>query len=348
MINYVDINPKLYDENENMKEYINMVPTSAITGEGIPDLIGMFIYLSQKFLLKKFELKEEIAATVLEVKVQEKIGEVIDVILVSGTLNVGDKIIVGGFNGPIKTVIKMLMTPHPMKEMRVKTEFINHESVTGAIGVKIFGLNLEYALAGSPMYVYNTDEEAEKYAKEILKDFHSVVSQYVNKSNGGIYIQASTLGSLEAILTFMNVNRVDVAAVGLGSLTKNDVIKIQTLHENTPNNLKENLVMLAFDVKIQPEAEFYAKEKEIKIFKADIIYHLFDAYTEYKKQCFLERKKEKEKTAVFPVKLKILKDDVYHHADPIILGVDIVEGILKVGTPLCIPSKGMVLLILLF
>jgi len=316
-----------------------MVPTSAITGEGIPDLIGMFVYLSQKFLLKKFEVKEEIAATVLEVKVQDKIGEVIDVILVSGTLKIGDKIVVGGLNGPIKTSIKMLMTPHPMKEMRVKTEFINNEQVTGAVGVKIFGLNLEFALAGSPLYVYHTEEEAEQYSNEILKDFNSVVSKFVNKSNGGIYIQASTLGSLEAILTFMNVNKVDVAAVGLGALTKSDVVKTQTIHENTENCYKENKVILAFDVKILPEAELYAKEKEIKIFKAEIIYHLFDAYTDYKKTCFLERKKEKEKTAIFPCKLKILKDDVYHQSDPIIMGVEILEGILKVGTPICIPGK---------
>ena len=328
-----------------MKEYINMVPTSAITGEGIPDLIGMFVYLSQKFLLKKFEVKEEISATVLEVKVQDKIGEVIDVILVSGTLKIGDKIVVGGLNGPIKTAIKMLMIPHPMKEMRVKTEFINHDSVQGAIGVKIFGLNLEFALAGSPLYVYKTDEEAEMYSNEILKDFNSVVTQFVNKQNNGIYIQASTLGSLEAILTFMNSMKIDVAAVGLGSLTKSDVVKTQTLHENMENCYKEHKVILAFDVKILPEAEIYAKEKEIKIFKADIIYHLFDLYTEYKKQCFLDRKKEKEKSVIFPCRLKVtVKDEVFFHSDPIVMGVNVIEGILKVGTILCIPSKKLVIL----
>ena len=54
-----NLNVALYDENESMKEYVSMVPTSAVTGEGMPDLIGMFVYLSQKFLLKKIVFKEE-------------------------------------------------------------------------------------------------------------------------------------------------------------------------------------------------------------------------------------------------------------------------------------------------
>ena len=60
-----------------MKEYLNIIPTSAMTGEGMPDLIGMFIYLSQKFLSKKLEFKQEIQCTILEVKVLEKTGTTI-------------------------------------------------------------------------------------------------------------------------------------------------------------------------------------------------------------------------------------------------------------------------------
>jgi translation initiation factor 5B len=326
-----------------MKEYVNMIPTSAITGEGMPDLIGMLRYISQKYFAKKFELKPDISATVLEVKVHDKVGQVIDVILVSGTLKVGDKIIIGGMYGAIKTTIKMMMMPHPMKEMRVKSEFTYHQEVTGSCGVKLFCLDLEFALAGSPLFVYHSDHEADTYSKEILKDFESVVNKYVNfESKEGIYIQASTLGSLEAILTFMNEQKVEISSVGLGPLQKKDVIKLQTILENSEDKFKENMVILAFDVKILPEAELYAKEKGIKIFGAEIIYHLFDSYVDYKKICFNERKKEFEKNAIFPCKLKILKNDIYRTSDPIILGVEILEGIVKVGTPVCIPNKGLV------
>ena len=44
--------------------------------------------------------------------------------------------------------------------------------------------------------------------------------------------------------------------------------------------------------------------------------------------------------AVFPSIIKILPQHVFNQKDPIIVGVEVVEGILKVGTPLCIPAIG--------
>ena len=38
--------------------------------------------------------------------------------------------------------------------------------------------------------------------------------------------------------------------------------------------------------------------------------------------------------------MKILPDHIFNQKDPIIVGVEVVEGILKIGTPLCIPALG--------
>lgn len=43
---------------------------------------------------------------------------------------------------------------------------------------------------------------------------------------------------------------------------------------------------------------------------------------------------------MFPSIIRILPQHVFNQKDPIIVGVEIVEGILKIGTPLCVPSIG--------
>ena len=334
-----NINTELYYKNKNMKEYINLVPTSAITGEGLPDLMGLLVYLTQSYLIKQITFKEEVKCSILEVKVTESIGTTIDVVLVNGTIHVGDKIVIGGLLGPIKTTVKIILLPRPMKEMRVKSEYDTYEKISGAIGVRFFCPDLENALAGSPLYVYKTEEEAEKYCNEISRDFNSIVQKYISKKGKGIMVQASTLGSLEAILTFLGEQKVDVAVVGVGNLNKKDVIKLQIKHAEDETAKKEDLVILCFDNKVIPEAQQFADENGIKIFVDDVIYHLFDKFIDFKKQCSLERKKAKEKEAIFPCNLKTVM--FINKKDPLILGVSVIEGILKVGTPIYCVEKNI-------
>lgn len=263
--------------------------------------------MAHRFLLKKLEFKKDsVKATVMEVKIQEGMGTTLDVILSNGVLRAGDNIIISGMEGPIKTTIKSMMTPHSMKEMRVtKADFDFYKEINAVIGVKIFALNTEKALAGSPLFVYEDDEEAEYYSKEALKDFNSIVQSYVTKSEIGIYVQSSTLGSLEAILVFLEEKKVPIFHVGLGTLQKRDVKMLETFYENQGKDMLEYKVILAFDVKVDKEAELYAKENKITIFTAEIIYNLFDEYVAWKEKCIEERKSANIKTATFPCELKV-------------------------------------------
>ena len=101
----------MYYENPDPKEYVSLVPTSAITGEGLPDLMVYITDICQKMYARVLKEKDEFECTVLEVKVIEGHGTTIDVILVNGTLHVGDTIVISGFNGPIVTTIRALLTP---------------------------------------------------------------------------------------------------------------------------------------------------------------------------------------------------------------------------------------------
>jgi translation initiation factor 5B len=114
------LNAELFYKNPDVRKYVSFVPTSAITGEGVPDLLSLLVQLTQDRLTDSLMYLSELEATVLEVKVVEGHGTTIDVILSNGVLHEGDRIVVCGLNGPIVTNIRALLTPQPMRELRVK------------------------------------------------------------------------------------------------------------------------------------------------------------------------------------------------------------------------------------
>lgn len=61
--------------------------------------------------------------------------------------------------------------------------------------------------------------------------------------------------------------------------------------------------------------------------------------TKYFEEVKANRRAALSKTAIFPVVLTILPEHIYRQKDPIVIGVHVKEGIAKIGTPLCIPSK---------
>lgn len=60
----------------------------------------------------------------IKVKALPGLGTTIDVILVNGQLKEGDTIVTGGIDGAIVTQIRSVLTPQPMRELRVKVNQI--------------------------------------------------------------------------------------------------------------------------------------------------------------------------------------------------------------------------------
>jgi len=114
------LNARLYYENDNFARNVSIVPTSAITGEGVPDMIMLLVNLTQKRMSDRLMYLSELECTVLEVKVIEGLGTTIDVVLSNGILREGDRIVVCGLNGPIATNVRALLTPQPLRELRIK------------------------------------------------------------------------------------------------------------------------------------------------------------------------------------------------------------------------------------
>ncbi|CAJ0959909.1 unnamed protein product [Ranitomeya imitator] len=331
------LNAALFYENKDPRTFVSLVPTSAHTGDGMGNLISLLVDLTQTMLNKRLAHSEELRAQVMEVKALPGMGTTIDVILINGRLKEGDTVIVPGVEGPIVTQIRGLLLPPPMKELRVKNQYEKHKEVLAAQGVKILGKDLEKTLAGLPLLVAHKDDEVPVLRDELIHELKQTLNA-IKLEEKGVYVQASTLGSLEALLEFLKTSEVPYAGINIGPVHKRDVMKASVMLEHDP----QYAVILAFDVRIEREAQEMADSLGVRIFSAEIIYHLFDAFTKYRQDYKKQKQEEFKHIAVFPCKIRILPQFIFNSRDPIVMGVIVEAGQLKQGTPICVPSKNFV------
>ncbi|XP_069577264.1 eukaryotic translation initiation factor 5B [Brachyistius frenatus] len=331
------LNAALFYENKDPRTFVSLVPTSAHSGDGMGNLIALLVELTQTMLARRLAHCDELRAQVMEVKALPGMGTTIDVILINGRLREGETIIVAGVEGPIITQIRGLLLPPPLKELRVKTQYEKHKEVSTSQGVKILGKDLEKALAGLPLLVAHRDDEIPVLRDELVRELKQTLSS-IKLEEKGVYVQASTLGSLEALLEFLRTSKVPYAGINIGPVHKRDVMKASAMLEHD----LQYAVILAFDVKVERESQEMADSLGVRIFSAEIIYHLFDAFTKYREDYKKAKQDEFKNIAVFPVKLRVLPQFVFNSRDPIVMGVTVEAGVLKQGTPLCVPTKGFV------
>ncbi|KAK3530221.1 hypothetical protein QTP86_020154 [Hemibagrus guttatus] len=331
------LNAALFYENKDPRTFVSLVPTSAHSGDGMGNLIALLVELTQTMLARRLAHCDELRAQVMEVKALPGMGTTIDVILINGRLREGDTIIVPGVEGPIVTQIRGLLLPPPLKELRVKNQYEKHKEVDTSQGVKILGKDLEKTLAGLPLLVAHKDDEIPVLKDDLIRELKQTLNS-IKLEEKGVYVQASTLGSLEALLEFLRTSKVPYAGINIGPVHKKDVMKASTMLEHDP----QYAVILAFDVKIERDSQEMADSLGVRIFSAEIIYHLFDAFTKYREDYKKQKQEEFKHVAVFPCKLRILPQFIFNSRDPIVMGVIVEAGVLKTGTLLCVPSKAFV------
>lgn len=130
--------------------------------------------------------------------------------------------------------------------------------------------------------------------------------------------------------------KIPVSGINIGPVHKKDIMRANIMAEK---KLKKYACILAFDVPINREATALANSLGVTVFSADIIYHLFDMFTNYTKKCKADEKADAQMDAVFPCRMRIVPNCVFNAKDPIVLGCEILEGQLRMGTPITIPGK---------
>lgn len=325
-----------FDRCTDYTKQVPIIPISAKTGEGLPELLMVLTGLSQKFLEKKLAIDENEPGkgTILEVKEEKGLGKTIDVILYTGVIKVNDKIALGGKEGAIETKIRALLMPKPLQEIRTAggEKFRNVKEVHAAAGIKIAAPNLDNALAGSPILV----EHGEEGKKAIESEIASVKKE---TDTIGPILKADTLGSLEAMIVLLNNEaKLNPKKADVGEVTRRDIM--EAIAEKEQDDLKS--AVFAFNVKIEEAAEEEAKKHDIPIFSGKVVYSLIEDYTKWIEKKKEARKKAKLARLIMPVKMRFIQGFIFRHSKPAVIGVKVLEGKLKPGIKV-LTEKGQVI-----
>lgn len=300
---------------------IAVVPISAKTGEGIPELLMMLLGLAQQYLSRQLTVGIDSPAkgTILEIKEEKGLGTTIDVIIYEGIMRRGDTIVVGS-REPIVTKVKALLRPRPLDEMRDPREkFKNVERVYAASGVKISAPGLEGAMAGAPVYVGGSE-----LLDQVKKEIENIE---IRADSLGVIVKADTIGSLEAIIKILTDNKIPIRNGTIGRVSNSDVIEAYSVAiEN-----KYLGVILAFNSGILKDAAILARDKGVVIFDSNVIYKLIEDYNNWTAK---EKERERERIlglVVMPAKIRLMKDCVFRQSKPAIVGVEVLAGTIAPG-----------------
>ena len=308
---------------------VAIVPVSARTGVGIPELLAVLVGMAQQYMGKRLERHATGPAKgiVLEINEEPGLGPSANIILLDGTLRQGDSIVVGKRDGAVSTRIKALLLPKPLDEMRdPRDKFKPVTEVVAAAGLKITSPDLEGVLAGSPLYVYDKTrgEDEASHLKSLVESEvkNAIVS---NTDAHGITLKCDTIGSLEAITDLLKKAAIPIRVADIGNITRRDVIEASAVKEND----RYLGVVLGFSVKVLDDAQKESQDRGVKIFNEQIIYNLVRSYTDW-----VAYQKEHEDSIIFnelpPVcKFQFMKGFVFRRNDPAVFGAEILAGKLK-------------------
>jgi translation initiation factor 5B len=130
---------------------------------------------------------------------------------------------------------------------------------------------------------------------------------------------------LEAIAENLKKNNVPIRLADVGDVSKRDVTEALVVKEHAPLYG----AVLAFDVKILPDAEEEAQAKGVQIFQERIIYHLVDNYLAWFKTKSEAKSEEEFENLVKPGKIRVMEGYIFRRAKPAIVGVEILAGRIK-------------------
>ncbi len=233
---------------------------SAKSGQGISELLDL-IALATEMEELKADKNAPGEGVIIEAKTDNKIGNIVTLLIKNGTVKTGDFIVAGTSLGKIK------------KMENDRGETIKESSFSTP--VQIIGFDT-LPLVGDEFYIVKNKKEAEKLA-ELKKETESLGVKSKNKDISGkktknILIKADFAGTKEALESMVEDLIFDEVAA---NITKSDVGDI------TESDIKfaksTNSIIVGFKVKASGQIKKLAEQNEVKIITANIIYEIIES-----------------------------------------------------------------------
>ncbi len=305
-----EIQSERYDRVSDYTKQIAIVPTSAKTKEGVPELLLVLLGLAQKFLEQNLETESNKPgkATILEIKKGKGNTCILDTILYDGKLRANDQIVIGSTEEPIVTKIRSMQTLEKEKLKQVK-------EIHASASVQILTPQGRQVLPGMPLQVANKD--LDKIKEEVQKEVEEVV---IETQEEGLIVKAESLGSLEAVTRLLSEKEIPIKKASLGNISKKDIIEAKV--EKNP----AYQAILGFNLK--------PIKSEIKIITSEVIYDLIDNYEKWEQNLKKEIESKQLNELKKPCKIQVLQGYIFRQSNPAVVGVEILSGTLKVGSSL--------------
>ncbi len=317
-------NSEAFYRVKDFTKEVSIVPVSARSGEGMPELLAVLVGLTQQYMQKKLDQTDKpTRGIVLEVKEEVGLGITANIILIDGHLKKGDSIVVAKRDSTIVTKPKAILLPKPLDEMRdPRDKFRPVNDVVAAAGIKIASPELEGVLPGSPVYATSDEQKIEEFKKMVESEMKSV---FVKTDSKGVILKCDTIGSLEALTDMLKRQSVPVSVADIGPVTRRDVVEALAVKEHD----RHLGVVIAFNVKTLQDAQEEAEANHIRIFQDQVIYSLLDNYLNW-----VREDTANEEDAIFqeitPIcKFTFLKGYIFRKSNPAVFGVRVDVGSLK-------------------
>jgi len=319
-----------FDRVSDFRRQVSIVPASAKTAEGVPEVLTELTGLAQRFLERELTVEGAGPArgTVLEVKEEVGLGKTLDVIVYDGVLAKGDAIAVGGLEKVITSKVRALLQPKPLDEIRdPEDRFKPVGQVFAAAGVKVAAPELKDVVAGAPFWAIKDESEAEKLWQEHQREVERI---RISTDANGVVLKADALGSLEALEGQLKAKGVPIRRADIGDVSRRDVVEAVGVTKSDPLLG----VVLAFNVKLLPDAQTEAEREGVPILQSEIIYKLLEDYEGWAKRRREEVRAKRLEAYIRPGKFALKPGYIFRRSHPAIVGVDVLGGVLQPKFPL--------------